>query len=87
VISGDVPVTLRLLSGVRAGSLEDPDAPGAIPRVPALGPTIGFGAGFEVGPAINIQVESGYFHNILKSATEKGPESVPTLRLGTAVQF
>jgi hypothetical protein len=87
VISGDVPVTLRLLSGVRAGSLEDPDAPGALPRVPALGPTIGFGAGFEVGPAINIQVESGYFHNILKSATEKGPESVPTLRLGTAVQF
>jgi hypothetical protein len=78
-------VTLRVLGGLRAGAAQGAD-PGT-GAAPAAGPVLGGGAGIEIGPKINVEVQVDKFWNVMKDAVKKGPEGGVGVHLGAAVRF
>jgi hypothetical protein len=88
-IPSRVPVTFRLLTGVRAGSLEEPEGPGPFSRLPVLGPTVGVGTEVRVSPVVSVQMHWSYFQNLLKEAdaAEKSPAGAGAVHLGSVFHF
>lgn len=87
-IPSKVPVTLSLLGGARVGSMELPGPDGGPgPRVPVGGPTVGLGAGVQLSPAVELQLDTSLMWNVLQYSTGQGPEAIPTTGLKTQVKF
>ncbi|NJL22015.1 MAG: hypothetical protein HC895_16295 [Leptolyngbyaceae cyanobacterium SM1_3_5] len=76
-----LPVTLRLLPGLKTGLMNSPAA-GSAPAstVPVFGASIGLGAGLELKPGIKLQLDAQHFQNFL----DKGPKGVQSVVLGAS---
>lgn len=87
-IPSQVPVTLSVIGGARAGSIEAQGPEGGPgPRVPVGGPIWGAGVGVQLAQPVNLQLDTSLMLNVLQFGTGQGPVVIPTVGLKTNVKF
>lgn len=87
-IPSQVPVTLSVLGGARAGSIETQGPEGGPgPRVPVGGPAWGAGVGVQLAPPVTMQLDTSLMLNVFQFGTGQGPIVIPSAGLKTSVEF
>lgn len=87
-IPGKTPVTLSVIGGARAGSMEtqgpkgEPDG-----RIPVGGPVWGIGAGIQLAPPVELQIDTSLMLNVLQLGTGQGPLVIPAVGIKTSIEL